>query len=338
MSVLALTRHAAARPGHGQARHLPRQGLPRLRHAGRGRRHAGQGRHHGRGLPGLRHGAAGRRQDRRQRLGDLRAAAVRRRRDPGGLRRRASGWWSRSPRASRRSTWCGCGSACAAARRGSSARTARASSRRARSARSASCRATSTWPARSGVVSRSGTLTYEAVGQLTALGIGQSTCLGIGGDPIIGTNHTAALKLFNDDPGTEAIVMIGEIGGSAEEDAAAYVKAHVKKPVVGFIAGQTAPPGRRMGHAGAIISGRQGHRRREDEGDGGRRDPRRQVARGHRRGHQGRAQEEVGGDESWPSAPSRSSSRTRSRRGTRGRSSRASRRPASASWRCACAR
>jgi succinyl-CoA synthetase alpha subunit len=111
---------------------------------------------------------------------------------------------------------------------------------------------------RVGVVSRSGTLTYEAVGQLTALGIGQSTCIGIGGDPIIGTNHTAALKLFNEDPGTDAIVMIGEIGGSAEEDAAAYVKQHVKKPVVGFIAGQTAPPGRRMGHAGAIIAGGKG--------------------------------------------------------------------------------
>jgi succinyl-CoA synthetase alpha subunit len=109
-----------------------------------------------------------------------------------------------------------------------------------------------------GVVSRSGTLTYEAVAQLTALGIGQSTCIGIGGDPIIGTNHTAALALFNDDPATEAIVMIGEIGGDAEENAAAFVKANVKKPVVGFIAGQTAPPGRRMGHAGAIISGGKG--------------------------------------------------------------------------------
>ncbi|MEO8659842.1 MAG: succinate--CoA ligase subunit alpha [Bryobacteraceae bacterium] len=109
-----------------------------------------------------------------------------------------------------------------------------------------------------GVISRSGTLTYEAVGQLTKLGIGQSTCIGIGGDPIIGTNHTDAIKLFNEDPDTHAIVMIGEIGGTAEEEAAAYIKANVKKPVVGFIAGQTAPPGRRMGHAGAIISGGSG--------------------------------------------------------------------------------
>ena len=109
-----------------------------------------------------------------------------------------------------------------------------------------------------GVVSRSGTLTYEAVGQLTNLGIGQSTCIGIGGDPIIGTTHTDAIKLFNDDPDTHAIVMIGEIGGNAEEQAAAYIKEHVKKPVIGFIAGQTAPPGRRMGHAGAIISGGSG--------------------------------------------------------------------------------
>jgi succinyl-CoA synthetase alpha subunit len=109
-----------------------------------------------------------------------------------------------------------------------------------------------------GVVSRSGTLTYEAVGQLTALGIGQSTCIGIGGDPIIGTTHTDALRMFNEDPDTHAIVMIGEIGGTAEEEAAAYVKAHVRKPVIGFIAGQTAPPGRRMGHAGAIISGGSG--------------------------------------------------------------------------------
>ncbi len=111
---------------------------------------------------------------------------------------------------------------------------------------------------RIGVVSRSGTLTYEAVGQLTALGLGQSTAIGIGGDPIIGTNHTDALRLFQADDDTDAIVMIGEIGGSAEEDAAAFAKDNVTKPIVAFIAGQTAPPGRRMGHAGAIISGGKG--------------------------------------------------------------------------------
>ena len=113
-------------------------------------------------------------------------------------------------------------------------------------------------PGRVGVISRSGTLVYEAVDQLTALGIGQSTCVGVGGDPVIGTTQTQALAMFNDDPGTDAVVLIGEIGGTAEQEAAEYIRAYMKKPVVAFIAGSTAPAGRRMGHAGAVIAGNQG--------------------------------------------------------------------------------
>ena len=209
----------------------------------------------------------GREGNRRECDRDFRAASVRGRRASWKRPTPAFRWSSASPKAFRRSTWSRLGRSCKATK-------SRLIGPNCPGVISPGKCKIGIMPGHIhlegnvGVVSRSGTLTYEAVGQLTKLGIGQSTCIGIGGDPIIGTTFIDAIQLFNEDPDTHAIVMIGEIGGNAEETAAAYIGKHVKKPVVGFIAGQTAPPGRRMGHAGAIISGGSGTAIGQDQGHG----------------------------------------------------------------------
>ena len=266
MSNLRRQRHAGPRAGH-HGRRTARSTASRcdgVRHAHRGRRHArrraGSSASTDTRCRSSTPCRSSPREDRRQRHRDLRAGrsfaadAIIEAVDAGAAADRR-----RSPRASRSSTWSRVagsmeGTSCAPDR----SRTAPASSRPA-SARSGSCPGTSIVEAGNiGVVSRSGTLTYEAVGQLTTLGIGQSTCVGIGGDPVNGTNFVDTLEAFNRDPDTHGVIMIGEIGGTAEETAAEYVKAEMKKPVAGFVAGTTAPPGKRMGHAGAIISGGKG--------------------------------------------------------------------------------